>query len=204
MQSRPLRVLKINSSARINNSLSRQLVNVIVEKLKGASDDMVIIERVLQDVPFVTEPMTEAMFMDEKQRNDEQAKAVRISDLLVEELKSVDIVVVGVPIYNFNIPASLKAYIDQVTRSGLTFQFTKDGPVGLIREVKAYIVFTSEGTRLNSAEDFASGYMKFILGFIGIKDVTFVNATGMREKKNDMAEYGSYIESLLKNQKEAA
>jgi FMN-dependent NADH-azoreductase len=94
--------------------------------------------------------------------------------VLVGELEEADLVVIGLPVYNFSVPATLKAWIDQVCRARRTFAFSEEGPVGLLKGKRAIVVYVSGGTPFGSEIDYASGYMKHILGFIGISGVTFV------------------------------
>ena len=89
-------------------------------------------------------------------------------------LLEADVLVIGAPIYNFSIPASLKAYFDLVARAGLTFKYTENRPEGLLKNKKAYIVVSSGGTEIGSDIDFAGNYIKHFLGFLGITDVEFV------------------------------
>lgn len=108
-----------------------------------------------------------------------------LSDTLVGELKSADTIVIGTPVYNFAVPAALKAWIDLVARARETFQYTEDGPVGLLQGKKAYVIIASGGTKVGSEIDFAGNYLKHVLGFIGITDVTIVAADQlMMEPKN--------------------
>lgn len=94
----------------------------------------------------------------------------------MQELQKADVVIIGVPMYNFGVPASLKAWIDLVARAGLTFRYTENGPLGLLDGKKAYVIVASGGTPLGGDVDFVTGYMRHILGFIGILDVEFIQA----------------------------
>ncbi|NOK57645.1 MAG: FMN-dependent NADH-azoreductase [Chloroflexi bacterium AL-W] len=98
------------------------------------------------------------------------------SDELVEELQTSDVLVLSVPIYNFSVPATLKAYIDLVDRAGVTFRYGENGPVGLLKDRKTYVVVTSGGIPLGSDFDDVSGYVRQVLAFLGITDVEFVAA----------------------------
>jgi FMN-dependent NADH-azoreductase len=107
------------------------------------------------------------------------------SDTLVDELNKAELIVIGLPIYNFGVPAAFKAWIDQVVRSKLTFQYTDTGPVGLLNNKKAYIIVASGGTKLGTELDFISDYVRHVLGFIGITDITFIDSSsvGLDESK---------------------
>src|SRR5262249_44924516 len=157
------------ASARTRNSHSRALTEKLTGRLAHIYPGSVLTERHLyNDLVFLSETMVEAMLMDPATRNLQQAGILTFSDSLVEELKNTDILVVVIPMYIFIIPASLKAYIDLVTRSGLTFKYSPEGYQGLVENVRAYIVVTSGGVQLYSNADYISGYMKQILNFIGI------------------------------------
>jgi FMN-dependent NADH-azoreductase len=118
----------------------------------------------------------DANFTAPDQRNALQRAALVESDALVAELMATDVLVIGVPIYNFGIPAKLKAWVDMVARARVTFRYTEDGPVGLLRGKRAYFVVASGGTAVGSAIDFATGYLRHVLGFLGIDDVEIVAA----------------------------
>lgn len=166
-------VLHIDASARKSGSSSRALSSALVEKL---APDEVISRDVADGIPFVTEEWVNANFIDEAERSDEQKAVLAGSDALVDELVAADTLVIGVPIYNFGIPASLKAWIDMIARARKTFQYTPHGPEGLLTGKKAYILMASGGSEVGSDIDFASGYLRHVLGFVGITDVTIIAA----------------------------
>jgi FMN-dependent NADH-azoreductase len=165
--------LHIDSSARRTGSVSRDLTAQIVERL-GAAE--VIRRDLATPLPLLDETWINANFTPADQRSDEQAKLLAQSDALVEELKAADTLVIGAPIYNFSVPAGLKAWIDLVARVGLTFTYTDQGPVGLLEGKRAIIAVASGGTEAGSAIDFATGYLRHMLGFMGITEVEIVAA----------------------------
>ena len=112
------------------------------------------------------------------QLTEQQAEKLATSDGLIQEIKDADTLVIGISMYNFGIPTSLKAWVDLVCRAGHTFQYTEKGPVGLMVGKRAIVVIASGGVPLGSPMDHASTYMTTMLGFIGITDVTFVAAQG--------------------------
>src|SRR5882724_5053459 len=186
MFSNSTRILKIDSSARTRNSYSRILTNKLSDQFSAIHSEIVVRYRnISEDLPFLSELMVEAMFTPAEKRTAEQQQALKLSDEMINELKQSDILILGLPVYNFNIPASVKAYIDLITRTGLTFRYAENGPLGLIENIKAYIVVTSGGTALYSDMDFVSGYIKFILSFIGIKEIYFIDATQLTTKDSD-------------------
>lgn len=170
-----MKILKINSSANTQTSVSRRYVDVIVNKIKENNNDAEISSRdvVTSNLPHLNGAMLDSFFA-QQERTKEQTEAVKVSDQLVNELKAADILVIGAPIYNFSIPATLKTYIDLIARAGLTFKYTENGPVGLLENKKAYIVVTSGGVAVNSPVDFNTPYLKQFLAFIGITDVTVI------------------------------
>jgi len=187
-------VLHIDASARTQGSTTRGLTAQIVERL-GA--DQVIRRDLTSPLPQLTEDWVNANFTPADDRNTAQNELLALSDQLVEELKSADTLVIGVPIYNFAVPASLKAWIDLVARAGLTFAYTETGPKGLLEGKRAIIAVASGGTPIGSEVDFATGYLRHVLGFIGITDVEFVAADAMMmDADAAMARAQSAIDAL--------
>ena len=166
-------LLRIDTSARRSGSVSRQLTDQIVEKL---GPDHVIARDLANPLPHVNEAWISANFTPDTDRNDEQRKALELSDILINEIQQADTIVIGAPVYNFGVPAGLKAWIDLVARAGVTFRYTESGPVGLLTGKRAIVVMASGGTEAGSSFDFVTGYLKHVLGFIGITDVDFVTA----------------------------
>lgn len=166
-------ILRVDASARRSASSSRALTDALIARLGSAA----VVSRDLSDaLPFVTENWVHANFTDEAERTDEQKAELELSDRLVAELFAADILVIGSPVYNFGIPAALKAWIDMVARARKTFRYTERGPQGLLTGKKAYVLMASGGTEIGSEIDFASGYLRHVLGFIGIDDVTIIAA----------------------------
>lgn len=166
-------VLHIDSSARLTGSVSRDLTAQVVERL-GAKE---IIRRDLAaPLPLLDEAWIGANFTPADQRTEAQKALLAQSDALIEELKSADTIVIGAPIYNFSVPATLKAWIDLVARVGVTFSYSAAGPEGLLKGKRAIVVITSGGTEAGSDIDYASRYLTHVLGFIGITEVDIVAA----------------------------
>ena len=164
--------LHIDSSARRDGSVTRELTSEIIEKIGGT-----ILRRDLADgLPLINEAWVGANFTAEAERTDAQREQLSLSDTLVEELEAADTIVIGLPIYNFGIPAGLKAWIDLVARAGRTFKYTSEGPQGLLTGKRVIVAVASGGTQVGSDLDFATGYLRHVLGFIGLEDVTFVSA----------------------------
>ncbi|UWQ22226.1 FMN-dependent NADH-azoreductase [Jannaschia sp. W003] len=167
--------LRIDSSARHDGSVTRQILDRVEARI-GAAD----VRRDLAETPLpqVTGTWTAANFTPKDQRTPEQHEALRQSDALIAELRAADTILIGAPVYNFAVAASLKAWIDLVARAGETFRYTENGPEGLLGDKRVIVAVASGGTPVGSDYDFLSGYLRFILGFMGIRDVTFVDAAG--------------------------
>jgi len=137
-----------------------------------------VVTRDLADTPLpqITEDWVNANFTPADDRTNAQKAVLAQSDALVAELEAADTVVIGLPIYNFGVPAALKAWIDLVARAGRTFKYTENGPVGLLEGKRAIVAVASGGTQAGSEIDFATPYVRHVLGFIGITEVEFVSA----------------------------
>lgn len=169
------KILRIDGSMRRNGSRSRALTDALVERLKALQAPASVTTRDLADgVPFVHEQWIAANFTDPCARSSEQRAVLSQSDALLNEVKDADILVIGSPMYNFGVPAAVKAWIDMITRARETFRYSETGPEGLLTGKTAYIVLTSGGTRAGSDIDFAWPYLKHVLGFIGITDVHLI------------------------------
>lgn len=170
------KILRIDSSIKTEGSISRQLTDQIIERLQAQHSDAEIITRDLGVSPVAAaeSDWLVAVNTPAEHRSPEQAKVADLSDALIAELKDADLVVIGMPIYNFTMPAQLKSWLDQMARAGETFQYTETGPVGLVKDTRAIVAYSSGGTPFGSEIDFASGYLKHMLGFFGITDVQFV------------------------------
>ncbi len=191
-------ILKINASVRYQDSASRQLVDALVKKVKRPTDH--IIERDLnQELHFVSEASLNAVNTETKERDSEQQELATLADTMIEELRQADTIIIGAPIYNFGPPASLKAWADLVARAGTTFNYTEKGPVGLLKNKKVYLVAVSGGTEVNSDTDFMTPWLKFFLGFIGIKNIELVAADGLLSQSgiNKIEAAHQAIEALI-------
>jgi FMN-dependent NADH-azoreductase len=170
-----MKILKINSSIQTEKSVGRKLVDQLVSRF--TNNESQVIERDLaKGLPLLTQDMVNAFYTPEDKHTDDQKEQVVTSNLLIKEIEASEIIIMGIPIYNFNIPASVKAYFDLIARVGITFKYTDKGPVGLFENKKVYVIVTSGGTPFMGDGDFASSYIKHFLGFIGITDVNFIPA----------------------------
>ena len=172
-------LLRIDASMRKNGSTSRQLADQLIEKLQQSKRFNVTNRDLTETLPFVNEDWINANFTDPADRTSAQRAVLAQSDSLVAELKATDTLVIATPIYNFGVPAAFKAWIDMVARARETFRYSENGPVGLLEGKKAFVIVTSGGTELGSDIDFVSAWMKHVLGFIGITDVTMIDSSGL-------------------------
>lgn len=178
-------ILQINSSGRFDGSVTRDISAQLVQQLQQQTGLGMINRDLAEGLPFIDEQWIGANFTDPAERSSEQKAALALSDELVEELKRASHLVIAAPIYNFSVPAVLKAWIDQVARARVTFRYTENGPEGLLKGKKAYLVVASGGVPLGSEVDFASTYLRHVMGFLGIDDVTLVNANQLGQAANE-------------------
>jgi FMN-dependent NADH-azoreductase len=184
-----LKVLRVDSSVRSEGSMTRRVADELIERLQESEG---AVEVIVRDLAVATPSFVDAVWVDAnfappEQREEEQRAALAESDALVSELKAADVLVIGVPIYNFGIPAALKAWVDMVARARLTFRYTENGPVGLLRGKRAYLTAASGGTAIGSEMDFATGYLRHVLGFLGIDDVQIVAADRLMARGEEEA-----------------
>lgn len=177
-------ILHINSSVRTQGSISRQLSAEFLAKWKIVQPFDRVVERDLasSSIPHLSEQLMAAFFTPREQRSPAQADIIRLSDELVAELLAADVIVIGAPMYNFSVSSALKAWIDHVTRAGVTFKYTDTGPVGLVSGKKVYVFTASGGVYSDGpdkAMDFHGTYLRAVLGFIGLSDITFVASEGL-------------------------
>jgi len=198
-------ILQVSASLFGDSSQSSRLGTEFVAALRslpGATHGTVLINRDLasQPVPHLTAERFQAFNTPVEQRTLEQQRVVAESDALIEELKRANVIVIGLPMYNFGIPSTLKAYFDHVARAGVTFRYTAEGPEGLLKGKKAYVFATRGGRYAGTPADLQAAYVRQFLGFIGIHDVEFVYAEGLamgaEERDAALRKAGARIEQL--------
>src|SRR4051794_33385930 len=145
-------ILQINSSARRDGSQSTKLAGAIVQRLLDADPEAVLTMRDLAQSPHpvLDEAALGALFTPSDQRTAEQNARVALDDELIAEIKAADVVVLGVPMYNFGVPAALKNWIDAISRAGVTFRYSEKGPEGLLKGKKVYVALTRGGKYRNT------------------------------------------------------
>ncbi|MEL6264716.1 MAG: NAD(P)H-dependent oxidoreductase [Pseudomonadota bacterium] len=183
----PRHILRIDASMRRHASTTRRLSDAVVEHLSRPGTTVTTRDLAADALPFVDETWIGANFTDPDARDDAQRARLALSDALIAEIQAADTVVIGMPVYNFGVPAALKAWIDLVARARVTFRYTENGPVGLLEGKRAVIVAASGGTEIDGAIDFATPWLRHVLGFIGIHDVALVSAGQQMMRGEDAA-----------------
>ncbi|HWL57631.1 MAG TPA: NAD(P)H-dependent oxidoreductase [Paracoccus sp. (in: a-proteobacteria)] len=172
-----MNILHIDSAITGDTSVSRQLTAEIVAKLKAERPDATVTYRDLAEgVPAIDNDWFHAVRLNPENPTADQQALIATSNAYLKEVQDADVVVLGLPIYNFTVTAQLKNWFDQIARAGLSFRYTAEGPEGLLKGKRAIIAYAAAGTPFGSELDFASGYVRHILGFMGITDVEFVPA----------------------------
>ena len=176
-----MNILQINSSVRRDTSHSTRLAARIVLRLRDADPEAALTVRDLNDTPhpILDEAALIALFAAPEQRTPEQAARVAQDDALIAEIKAADVVVLGVPMYNFGVPAPLKNWIDAISRAGVTFRYTEKGPEGLLKGKIVYVALTRGGKYRNTPADTQVPYLQTVFTFLGMSDLHFVYAEGL-------------------------
>ena len=176
-----MKILQINGAARSNGANSTKLADSITTRLKSKHPQATLEVRDLaaNPHPVLDEAALGALFTPADQRTPEQAARVALDDALIAQVQSADVIVLGVPMYNFGVPVQLKTWIDAIARAGVTFQYTANGPEGLIKGKKVYLALARGGMYRDTPNDSQVPYLKTVLGFLGMTDVECVYAEGL-------------------------
>lgn len=181
-----LQILEVSASGRGSDSVSRMLTQEVIDTLAAKKGAIELTRRDLNTgIALVDEDWINANFTADEDRSVEQRAMLGASDSLVAELLHADVIVIGAPIYNFGVPASLKAWVDMIARARLTFRYTDQGPEGLLKGKKAYVVVASGGVPIDSPVDFATPYLRQALKFVGITDVEIIAADRLNQNAED-------------------
>ena len=175
------RVLIIESSARQQDSVSRQLTQQFIGQWQAAhpADTITVRDLGKDPVPHLDSTLLGGWMKPDAQRSATEQAALDRSNLLTEELVGADVLVLAAPMYNFAIPSTLKAWLDHVLRAGVTFKYGETGPQGLLVGKRAFVLTARGGIYAGSALDHQEPYLRQVLGFVGIHDVTFIHAEGL-------------------------
>ncbi|QXG25819.1 FMN-dependent NADH-azoreductase [Pseudomonas viridiflava] len=175
------RLLVIESSARQQDSVSRQLTQQFLSQWQSAhpNDQVTVRDLAVNPVPHLDATLLGGWMKPSDQRSETEQAALERSNTLTDELIAADVLVLGAPMYNFAIPSTLKAWFDHVLRAGVTFKYTETGPQGLLTGKRAFVLTARGGIYTGSALDHQEPYVRQVLAFVGIHDVTFIHAEGL-------------------------
>ena len=175
-------LLQINASLHTGNGHSSKLADQFVAAFQRSRPGTKILKRDVasaDSVPHLNSERFGAFIAKPEERSVTQHAVVAYSDNLIDELKQADVIVLGLPMYNFGVPSQLKAYFDHIARVGITFKYTDKGPVGLLTGKKAYVFAARGGLYVGTPLDTQTSYVRDFLRFLGIADVEFVYAEGL-------------------------
>ena len=174
-------LLQLTSSLSSTDGQSSRLAQEFVDAWRAANPGANVITRDLahSPVPHLDAARFGAFLAKPESRTLEQRSVIAYSDELIDELRRADVIVLGLPMYNFGVPSTLKAYFDHVARAGETFRYTEKGAVGLLTGKKAYVLATRGGKYAGTGVDLETGFVRQFLAFIGIDDVEFIHAEGL-------------------------
>ena len=175
-----MNILQINSSIFASGGQSTRLADAFVAQLaRGQAARVTVRDLALQPLPHLDGERFAAFLTKPAERTAAQQADVEYSDRLIEELRAADVIVIGVPMYNFGIPSQLKAWFDHVARAGVTFRYTETGPEGLLKGKKTYVFSTRGGQYAGTERDSETAHVRDFLALLGLTDVTFVYAEGL-------------------------
>jgi len=203
-------LLQLNASLFSGNGQSTRLSNEFAAAWRASNPGGRVITRDLaaNPVPHLDGQRFGAFLSKPEERSGQQQAVVDFSDALIEELRNADVIALGVPMYNFGIPSTLKAYFDHVARAGVTFRYTENGPVGLLTGKKVYVFAARGGLYQGTPADTQTAYLRDFLAFIGLTDVEFVYAEGLamgeESKQAGLAKAESAIRQLVEPLRKAA
>jgi FMN-dependent NADH-azoreductase len=195
-------VLKLNTSLYSEDGQSSRLAAQFVDALRERDPALELTERDLarEPVPHLDAGRFAAFLAKPADRTDAQRAIAAYSDALIGALRAADVLVLGLPMYNFGIPSQLKAYFDHVARAGVTFRYTETGPVGLLAGKKAYVFATRGGMYAGTPRDTQTAYVRDFLAFLGITEVEFVYAEalaiGPAQRESSLAQARAAIQTL--------
>lgn len=175
------RILVIESSARQQGSVSRELTQQFIANWQAAhpADQVQVRDLAAEPVPHLDATLLGGWMTPSEQQNDAEKAALARSNQLTDELLAADVLVLAAPMYNFAIPSTLKAWLDHVLRAGVTFKYTETGPQGLLTGKRAFVLTARGGIYAGSALDHQEPYLRQALAFVGIHDVQFIHAEGL-------------------------
>lgn len=184
-------LLQINTSLFSGEGQSSRLATAFVDawRARHPAGRIVLRDLATTPIPHLDAETFRAFGTPAEARSPAQRAAVSQSDALIAELQAADTIVLGLPMYNFGVPSTLKAYFDHVARSGVTFRYTANGPEGLLTGKQAYVLAARGGRYAGTPADTQTDFVRQFLGFVGIRDVEYIYAEGlaMGEQHRDVA-----------------
>jgi FMN-dependent NADH-azoreductase len=196
-------LLQINASINNDTGQSSQLANQFVAAFRTRHPHAEVVVRDVaapEPVPHLTAERFGAFITKAEERNAAQHAVVAYSDALIREIQQADVIVIGLPMYNFGVPSQLKAYFDHIARAGITFAYTEKGPVGRLTGKKVYVFAARGGLYSGTPMDTQTSYVRDFLAFLGMTDVQFVYAEGLaispQSKEAGLAKAAAHIARL--------
>ena len=176
-----MKILQINASARSEGGNSTRLANAITAHLKSHHPEAEVEVRDLarNPLPFLDEAGVTALFTPADQRTPEQIARIAQDEAMIARVQAANVLVLGVPMYNFGVSVQLKSFIDSIARAGITFRYTESGPEGLLKGKRVYVACARGGVYRDTPADSQTPYLRQVLGFLGMTDVEFIYAEGM-------------------------
>lgn len=173
-------ILFIKSSLNGEQGHSNILAQELIAELNSRSNNAVIERDLAKDsLTHLTQQEMGAWATSVEERSDEQRELAKVSDTLIEEINASDTLVIGMPMYNFGVPSSFKAWADRVARAGVTFRYTENGPVGLLENKKVVVVAARGGIHAGTERDSQTQFLTDFFSFLGLDDISFIYAEGL-------------------------
>ncbi len=193
-------ILVVTSSIFGDRGASSQLSRQLITKLSAHIGDVVVEERdlVSEPLPHFSADYITALSTDAGARTEQQSQLVAMADGIIAQVQSADVLVITAPMYNFNVPSTLKSWFDYLARAGTTFHYTAQGPEGLLKGKKVYVITTRGGVHQGKSSDVESSYISTFLNFIGLDQVEFIYAEGlnMGDRNQAMQVAEQYIDRM--------
>ena len=194
-----MKILQINSSVRGTASASTRLASSIVARLLRIDPKATLVVREATRQPILDEVALEALFTPADARSPEQAARTAIDDATIAEVQAAEVLVIGVPMYNFGVPVQLKAWIDAIAKAGVTFRYSASGPEGLLKGKKVFVALARGGLYRDTPADSQVPYLKSVLGFLGMSDIHFIHAEGLAMGEDVAAKAFAAAEAEIEN-----
>lgn len=192
-----MKILQVNSSIKGEASASSRLAGLVSARLASKEPGSEVTVREAASQPLLDAAALGALFTPAENRTPEQAARVAIDDATIAQVQEADAIVLGVPLYNFGEPVQLKAWIDAIARNGVTFRYTATGPVGLLSGKKVYVVLARGGYYKGTPNDTQTPWLRNVLGFLGMTDVTFLHAEGLNVSPEASAQALAAVEAEI-------